>query len=124
MTIKEEIEACEVKLLKAMKDQDIAVMDELLHDDLIFNGPTGEFVTKEMDLAVYKSGNMLIEKNIASEQEIRTFGDTAIVTVTIDLKGQFMKQPISGKFRFVRTWKKIDDQWKMIGGASTPVPQQ
>ncbi|MDU1890297.1 MAG: nuclear transport factor 2 family protein [Dysgonomonas sp.] len=120
--IKNEIITCEAKLLKAMKECDIKTLDELLHDELIFNGPTGELVTKEIDLNAYQSGNMVIEENKISDQEIRTFGDTALVAVTVGIKGQFMKQPIAGKFRYIRTWKMIDKQWKMIGGGCTPIP--
>lgn len=116
----EDVIACENRLLQAMRDCDLEVLDELLHDDLLFNGPTGEVVTKAMDLAVYKSGNMIVDENIASQQQIRSFGDTTVVSVVVSLKGQFMKQPISGKFRYIRMWKKIGDQWKIIGGGCTP----
>lgn len=121
MINKKEVIDCEARLLQAMKDCDINVLNELLHDDLLFNGPTGELVTKEIDLSAYKSGNMVVEENKASEQVISLFGDTAIVTVAIDLKGYFMEHPIEGKFKYVRTWKKINDQWKMIGGGVTPI---
>lgn len=119
---KNEIIACEERLLKAMKECDLNTLNELLHDDLIFNGPTGELVTKEMDLAAYRSGNMAVDENTISDQEIRVFGDTAIVTVTVHLIGSFMKQPIENKCRFVRTWKKMEGEWKMIGGASLIMP--
>jgi len=121
MITEKEIADCEYRLLNAMKECDLSVLNELLHDELIFNGPSGEFVDKEIDLAAYRSGNMVVEENVISNQEIRIFGDTAIVCVTVTLKGQFMKQPIVGKFRYVRTWKIIDGQFKMIGGGCTPI---
>jgi hypothetical protein len=101
--IKNEIEICEERLLNAMKCRDIVVLGELLHDDLLFNGPTGEVINKDMDLAAYKSGNMVVNNLTVSEQNIHDFGDTAIVSVAVGLEGEFMKQPISGKFRFFRT---------------------
>lgn len=120
MNYEEEVVVCESRLLQAMRDCNLQVLGELLHDDLLFNGPTGEIVTKAMDLAVYQSGNMIVNENIPSGQKIRLFGDTAIVSVVISLKGEFMKKPVSGKFSYLRTWKKIDSQWKMIGGGCTP----
>jgi ketosteroid isomerase-like protein len=117
----EDIKACEKKLLRAMQDCDLQVLDELLHDDLLFNGPTSETITKEMDLAAYKSRNMVADELIASVQQISVIGDTGIVAVTVEVKGSFMQQPIQGKFRYIRTWKNIDGKWKMIGGGCTPI---
>lgn len=121
MVTKNEIEACETKLLQAMKNCDLKVLDELLHDGLLFNGPSGETITKEMDLAAYKSGNMVVDEFVVSGQQISLIEDTGIVAVTVELKGSFMKQPIGGKIRYIRTWKVIHGQFKMIGGGCTPV---
>lgn len=41
MTQEEQIIKSEKRLLEAMKTSDINVLDELLHDNLIFNIPTG-----------------------------------------------------------------------------------
>ncbi len=119
--IKDEIIICEERLLNAMKCSDIAVLDELLHDDLLFNGPTGEVINKDMDLAAYKSGNMVVNNLTVSDQNIHDFDDTAVVSVAVGLEGEFMKQPISGKFRFFRTWKRVEGKWKMIGGSSVAI---
>lgn len=116
--MKQEIIECEEKLLQAFRDSDLAVMDQLIHDDLIFNGPTGELIDKEMDLSTYRSGNMIVEVMEAIDREIRTFTDTATVSTVIYLKGWFLKNPIDGKARFFRTWKNFSGQWKVIGGSS------
>ena len=50
MTQEEHIIDSETRLLNAMKASDIEVLDELLHDDLIFNIPTGQTITKPMDI--------------------------------------------------------------------------
>lgn len=46
MTPEEQIMECESKLLEAMKSGDIKVLDQLLHDKLVFNIPTGQTITK------------------------------------------------------------------------------
>jgi len=118
----EDIKACEKRLLQAMQDCNLEVLNELLHDDLLFNGPAGETITKEIDLAAYKSGNMVADELVASDQQISIFGDTGVVAVTVEVRGSFMQQPIHGKFRYIRTWKNIGEKWKMIGGGCTPIP--
>lgn len=116
-----EIEHREVELAAAIINCDVKMLDELLHEDLLFIGPTGQLITKEMDMAVYNAGQMQLEKSTASDQLIQLFGDTAIVSVTIVLKGVFMKKTIDGKFRYIRTWKKLQENWQVIGGACTPM---
>lgn len=54
MTQEEQIIDCENRLLEAIKLGNIKVLDELLHDDLVFNIPTGKTITKEMDIENYR----------------------------------------------------------------------
>lgn len=119
--LKKELMACEYELLKAMRNCDIEKMDELLHDDLLFSGPAGETITKEIDLETYRSGNMVVLGNTASDQEISVFGDTAIVLVNIDLKAQFMQELVEGRFRYIRVWKNSSNVWKVIGGGVSAI---
>ncbi|WP_165043217.1 nuclear transport factor 2 family protein [Dysgonomonas sp. ZJ709] len=121
MTTKNEIIACEAKLLEAMKNVDLGALNELLHEDLLFNGPNGETITKAMDLAAYKSGNMVVDEITPSNQMISLFDDAAVVAVSISLKGQFMKQPIEANIRYIRVWKNCDNRWQVIGGGATPM---
>ena len=112
-----QITQAEERLLQAMKAGDVALLDDLLHNDLLFVIPTGQTVTKEIDLANMKLGNLKIESITTSEQEIRVIEDNAVVSVVVELKGSYLDQPIDGKFKYIRIWKSFGDQWKVIGGA-------
>lgn len=107
MNIKEQIQVCENNLLNAMKEQDVDALDRLIHDDLMFIGPTGELITKEMDLETYRLKQMNIEAYDILHQAIHLYQDSAVVVVTLDLKAIFMNQPIQNRFNYVRTWKKF-----------------
>ncbi len=120
--MKQEILNAEKKLLEAMKVGDTETLDALFHDDLLFVIPTGQTVTKEMDLSNFKSGNLKIEMISSSEPEVSIIGDNAIASVRIDMKGHFIDHPIDGSYTYTRTWKRIHDQWKVIGGAGVRLP--
>ncbi len=47
----EQILQLEQRLLEAIKTSDVEVLDQLLHDDLLFIAPNSQTITKEMDLA-------------------------------------------------------------------------
>lgn len=116
--LEEQINKSEDKLIQAFKDSDVKVIDELIHDDLIFNGPTGDLINKEMDLSSYRSGNMVVNEMNVLEREVRVFDNTATVSTVVHLKGSFMKNQIDAKVRFFRTWKSFAGEWKVIGGSS------
>lgn len=116
--MKQIIEQHEEKLLNAFKECNVEVMEKLIHDDLIFNGPNGQVVTKEMDLAAYRSGAVTWEVADSLEREIQIFNDTAVVSTVVHLAGSFMDNPLDSKARFLRIWKEFNGEWKVIGGAS------
>ncbi len=48
MNYKKEIEELENKILSALQNRDIKTMEELLHENLLFNLPSGQTVTKKL----------------------------------------------------------------------------
>lgn len=121
MTYKEEIEKLETKLLSALQNRDVKVMKKLLHDNLLFNLPSGQTVTKEIDLGNLQSGIITIKEIKAFDQIITTIDDTAIVTVTYNLKADLSGNSIDGNFRYLRVWKRFQDGWKVIAGSGTNI---
>ena len=117
MTITDQLIASEKALLLAIKNRDIDSLDNLLHDDLLFNLPNGQTITKAVDLETHRSGQMTIFAIEAKEQQINIIGDTAIVAVMINLKGKYIDLPIDGIFSYLRVWKNFNNQWKVIAGS-------
>jgi hypothetical protein len=113
----ETIVNAEIELLTAIKKADLSVLEKMLHDDLLFNLPDGNTITKEFDLDSYRSGKMKIDSLEASDQVINIIDDTAVVAVTVSLKGAFNNNPISGVFRYIRVWKQFDESLKIIAGS-------
>jgi len=111
----------EIERLRAMKNADILVLEKMLHDDLLFNLPTGNTITKEFDLNSYRSGKMKVDSLEASDQIINVIFDTAVVAVKISLKGTFDNDPVNGVFRYIRVWKEFDDNLKVIAGSCVPL---
>ena len=115
--MKQEITVCEEKFLQALINSDLKALEGTLHDDVIYNHPSGEVWTKKMDVEAFKAANPVIERIDCIDRKIEVFGDTAIVSTVIYLKGVFGNHQIEGKSRFLRTWKKFEDGWKIIAAA-------
>ncbi len=88
-----------------------------MHDDLLFNLPDGETITKEIDLNGYRSGKLKVDLLEVSNQLINIIEDTAIVCVSVLLKGTYDNSPIDGTFRYVRVWKQFNEGLKVIAGS-------
>jgi hypothetical protein len=100
-----------------MRTSNVELLDRLLHDDLLFNGPTGETATKSADLANYRSGNINLHAVESSDQLLSVIGDDVVVAVTVEIRGNYLGQELDGKFRYLRVWKLFDRTWKVIGGS-------
>lgn len=121
MTQIAQILECEKRLIEAMKTGDIKTLDKLLYDNLVFIIPTGQIITKSMDIENYQSGSMIISEIVTEEQIIKSIDDISTVTVTMFLKGKYKGQIIDGKYKYLRVWKLFDNSWKVIAGSVIPI---
>ncbi|MFH7018958.1 nuclear transport factor 2 family protein [Flavobacterium sp. FlaQc-47] len=113
----ENIVNAEIELLTAIKMADIPTLDKMLHDDLLFNLPDAQTINKEFDLESYRSGKMKIDVLDASDQLINIIDDTAVVAVTVMLKGTYEGNILNGAFRYIRVWKQFEENFKVIAGS-------
>lgn len=118
---KAEILNQENKLYKAIQESDIAMLDELLHEDLLFVIPSGEVITKEMDLQTYRSGNIKINKLIPKVENLNLLDDLAVITLTIELQGSYQKEAFENRYRYIRFWKKFPEGIKVVGGSGITI---
>ena len=114
---KEDIIDIENELIVGIKKSDVSFLDSVLHDDLLFIAPNGQTITKQIDLASHRSGEMFVEQLIPTIEDVKIIGDTAVVIVVYDTKGTMVGNPIQGKFKYIRIWKLFTDGLKVIGGS-------
>lgn len=115
--MKEEIIKLEEELRLGMLAADTQKLDELIADSLIFVAPNGELITKQMDLTVQKNKIQQIYQLDPSDQQIEMYDNFAVVTVKMDIKSTFAGVDISGKYRYIRTWAKINSKWQIVAGS-------
>lgn len=121
-TLEAEIIRRESALLTAVTTNDVALLDDLLHDDLLFNGPDGRTGTKALDLANYRSGGIQLSRAEARDRSISVIGDDVVVAVTVALEGSYMGVAVDGSYRYLRVWKRLDGAWRVIAGSVVAMP--
>lgn len=114
---KADILVYEEKLYEAMKNENLTILNDLLHDDLLFTLPSGQTVTKIMDLESYKEGKLKLHQITPTVEALNIIDDSAIIVLNMELSGKFDHEPFKAKFKYIRFWKKFDDGIKVIGGS-------
>src|SRR4051812_42513751 len=81
-----EIVALETRLRAAQLDADVAALDALIADALLFTGPDGQLGTKAQDLEAHGSGAVRFRAHEPEELRVRRIGgDVAVVALRAQL---------------------------------------
>lgn len=111
----------EKELLNAFTNCDLVSLDALIHENALFVLPNGMTATKKMVLDNYRAGSTSMSSIEATDQKINMIGDTAVVSVNLEMAGQYNEQVIRQQFRYIRVWKMTDNIWKVIAVSGVPL---
>ena len=106
--------AYEQKLIGAYKTANIETINGLYHDNLVFNSPNGQVLSKTDDIGSMSSGMLKIREYTPGDYTIKITENLATVSVSIYIKAKIADNEIEGNFRFLRVWIEEDDKWKVI----------
>jgi ketosteroid isomerase-like protein len=108
----------------AVKNNDVATMDRILADDFVLVIGRGKTFTKAELLEDARRGATVYEHQEDSEQTVRLWGDTAVVTALLWAKGTQGGKPFEYKLWFSDTYVRTPSGWRYVfGQASLPLPQ-
>ena len=112
-----EIVALEARLRVAQLRADVAALDVLISERLLFTGPDGELGTKAQDLEAHRSGIVRFGSHEPEELRVRRIGgDVAITALRTRLVVQVGQTTVSGTWRYTRVWAREDGTWRVAGG--------
>jgi len=108
---------------EALTKRDLAALDEIWADGYTFTNGRGEFLTKQDRMENIKSGTTQFDSISREDEEIRIFGDTAVVTGRVVLKVIYSGKESSGPYRFINVWVKTQGRWRLVANQITPIEQ-
>jgi len=107
----------------AVKKNDAATMDRILADDFVLVIGSGKTFSKADLLEQARSGKTVYEHQEDSQQKVRVWGDTAVVTALLWLKGTSDGKPFERKLWFSDVYVRTAKGWRYVfGQASLPLP--
>lgn len=108
--------ACEAALRTAQLEGDVAALERLLDDALVFTGSDGAVYGKTEDLDAHRRGWVRITRLEPSEERVERYGGVAVVSVRMEMAGSWQGVPFEGPFRYMRVWRRTGDGWRIVAG--------
>jgi len=112
------------ELYAALGRNDTAALDRIYADDYTLVNESGVLTTKAPRLAAIKSGELKFESAGYDEANIHLYGDTAVATYRVMIKGQFKGQDIGGQLRVTSTLVKMKGRWQLVATQATRISGQ
>jgi len=116
----------DTKYQAAVKANDAATMDQILADDFVLVNGRGKVSSKAHLLESARKKEVTYERQDEEPgtQEVRVWGDTAVVTALLWIKAVQGGKPIDHKLWFSDTYVRTPAGWRYVfGQASLPLPQ-
>jgi ketosteroid isomerase-like protein len=122
-TDEKEVAALDTEYQAAVKINDADTMDRILADDFVVVLGTGQIYTKSDLLDMARTKRVQYEHQEESDQTVRVWGDTAVVTAKLWLKGVDQGKSFDWHVWFSDTYVRTPSGWRYVHGqASLPLP--
>ena len=110
------------KYRTALLQKDAATLERIWADDYTFTNGAGETHSKAERLANLKSGATSLD-SISEEEDmkVRVYGNVAVATSRVTIKGQYSGKQTSGQYRSIHVWVKGAAGWQLVANQITPV---
>ncbi len=111
----------------AVKNNDVEAIDRALAPDMVLITGRGRVYTKEDHLVAARTKERIYEKQDEEPgtQQVRVWGDTAVVTALLWCKGTAGGKPFDHKVWFSDTYVRTPAGWQYVfGQASLPLPPE
>jgi len=110
------------KRMLAMATKDIATLDALLADDLVYTHSSARLDTKQSLIANMKSGATVYSAVEPSQVRAQDVGDAVILTGVARIKVSSNGNDLDFRVRFTDAYAKRTGRWQMVVWQSTRLP--
>jgi ketosteroid isomerase-like protein len=117
------VAALDTEYQAAVKHNDATTMDRILADDFVLVTGRGQTYTKVDLIREARNKSSVYEHQEDTEQKVRVWGDTAVVTALLWIKGTSGEKSFERKLWFSDTYVRTAKGWRYVfGQASLPLP--
>ena len=110
------------KRMQAMATKDVATLESLIADDLIYTHSSARLDTKRSLIDNMTSGSTVYTAVEPSDVKAQDLGDTVVLTGIAQIKVTANGSPLAFGVRFTDVYAKRDGRWQMVTWQSTKLP--
>ena len=114
--------ALDKKRMTAMAQKDIATLNELIADDLIYTHSSARLDTKQSLIGNMEGGSTVYTSVVPSDVKAQDLGDTVVLTGSCQISVNAGGRPNSFGVRFTDVYAKRGGKWQMVTWQSTRTP--
>jgi ketosteroid isomerase-like protein len=108
--------------MEAMAKKDIAALNALLSDDLVYTHSSARLDTKQSLIGAMKSGATVYTAVVPSDVVAQDLGDAVVLTGVARISVTSNGNPINFGVRFTDVYANKGGQWQMVAWQSTRLP--
>jgi ketosteroid isomerase-like protein len=117
------IVALDKKRMDAMSQRDIATLNALLAEDLIYTHSSARLDTKKSLISAMETGTTVYTSIVPSDVKAQDCGDAVVLTGVARISVNSNGKPNSFGVRFTDVYVNKGDQWQMVAWQSTRLPE-
>jgi ketosteroid isomerase-like protein len=110
------VAALDTQYQAAVKANDVATMDRLLADNFFLISSSGKSFTKADLLNEARSGEFQYAHQEDTDQTVRVYGDTAVITAKLWVQGTDSGKPFDYTLWFSDTYARTPSGWRYVFG--------
>ena len=115
----ETVIALDKKRMTAMAEKDIATLNELIADDLVYTHSSARLDTKASLIGNMQSGSTVYTSVVPSDVKAQDLGDTVVLTGSCRISVNAGGRPNSFGVRFTDVYARRGGSWQMVTWQST-----
>ncbi len=95
--------------------------ERVAREDFLLVDPRGNLRTKAEELRRRRNGETKFESIEVDEEQIRVFGNAAVITGRSKVRGRHRENRVDGTYRFTRVYVNDQGTWRIVSSHSTRV---
>ena len=111
--------ALDAKRMAAMAEKDLAALNALIADDLIYTHSSARLDTKQTLIGAMESGATVYTSVVPSDVVAQDLGDAVVLTGVAAIGVMSGGKPNSFRVRFIDVYAKRAGGWQMVTWQST-----
>jgi ketosteroid isomerase-like protein len=110
------------KRMTAMAQKDVATLNTLLADDLVYTHSSARLDTKQSLIGAMESGSTVYTSVEPTDVKAQDLGDTVVLTGSCRISVMSGGRPNSFGVRFTDVYANKGGRWQMVAWQSTRLP--